>query len=161
MPSVYSISSGDLSSAVDGYENIHGFRLTESQVESSQNVQIYFSPDVKAPFFETVCSEGDEEEEDSVEFLGESGNDPLEVYAHHRFLCKKSDFKKDPYLHCSNYFCVVCDERASDCKEWDAHCGTSNEEYKAILRLRTSKKETDAVGPPTVAAIVITRKKTK
>jgi len=72
MPSVHSTSSDDLSSA--NYDNINGFLLTESQIQSSQDVRIYFSPEEvkKAPSLKILRSEEDEEEE-SVVLQGDPG----------------------------------------------------------------------------------------
>lgn len=112
MPSVYSTSSDDVSAAAASYDHINDFLLTESQVQTSQDVHIYFSPEVvkKAPHLETFCSEEDEEE--SVVFL------------------------------------------ATNCKERDANCSISNEEYKAMLRLGTGKKENDTE-PPTATSFIV------
>ena len=70
MPSDYSTSSDDLGATAASYNNINNFLLTESQVQSSQDVRIYFSPEeVKDPFFEVNGSKGDEVE--SIESLNE------------------------------------------------------------------------------------------
>ena len=62
MPSVHSTCSDDLGATVASYDNINDFLLTESQVQTSQDVRIYFSPEMaKASYFEEVCSKGDEE----------------------------------------------------------------------------------------------------
>jgi hypothetical protein len=73
MPSVYSTSSDDLGATAGSYDNINDFLLTESQVQSSQDVRIYFSPEeLKDPFFEVIGSKGDEEE--SIESLNEENS---------------------------------------------------------------------------------------
>jgi hypothetical protein len=89
----------------------------------------FFSPEVKAHEVVPSVNKGDE---GSVEFVEESGNS-MEVYPHHRFLCIKYTFGTGPNAHCLNCFCVVCEERASDCKDWNVHCRISKEEYKEML----------------------------
>jgi hypothetical protein len=90
---------------------------------------LFFSPEVTALEVATSVDEGDE---GSVELLAESGNS-IEVYPHHRFLCIKYPFSTDPKIHCVNCFCVVCEERASDCNNWNAHCSISKGEYEEML----------------------------
>jgi len=123
-------------------------------VQSSQNLDIYFCTDESALNVPSLVQEGDEK---SVEFLEESGNSATDRI-HHRFDCVKYRFRTNPKDHCSNCFCVVCEERASDCKEWDTHCSMSKEQYKqvmALLRARTEEEEETDAGTATVAAIMI------
>lgn len=66
---------------------------------------------------------------------------------------------------------MLCDLRASDYKEWDALCETSNEEYKTMMHFHNpraaiishteeERKENDA-GSLTVAATLIHEEKEK
>jgi hypothetical protein len=65
-----------------------------------------------------VASSTNDRDEDSVEFIAATGNS-IEDYPHHRFLCIQYPFGTNPKVHCFNCFCVVCEERASDCKQGD------------------------------------------
>jgi len=127
---------------------LNNYLLTESQVQPSQDMRIYFLTDSPSAQNESALVEegGDDE---SVEVLDETENDPLKVYAHPRFLCRNFDFKKDPYVNCSKCYCAVCDIPAFDCKEWDTHCSMSKEQYD---KART--KEENAVDVPLVIAVV-------
>ena len=49
---------------------------------------------------------------------------------------------------------MFCDEKATNCKERDANCSISNEEYKAMLRLQVDKREND-MDPPTATSIIV------
>ena len=63
---------------------------------------------------------GDEDED--VQFVGATGNNPLTDFPHAREHCRVHLFRVDPALHCINCFCFVCDNPVSDCKEWNDHC---------------------------------------
>lgn len=110
---------------------------------------LFFSPEVKACKVVPSVNEGDE---GSVEFVTESGNS-MEVYPHHMFLCIKYPFGTDPNAHCLNCFCVVCEERASDCKDWNAHFSISKEEYKEMLGSRTSAEKCTVVDQAVVVLV--------
>ena len=77
-----------------------------------------------------------ENDEASVEFLGESGNSLVD-YPHRRFDCIEFAIGKDPMKYCGNCFCVLCDARVADgCTDWNAHCSTSKQDYKVLVRTR-------------------------
>lgn len=161
MPSVNSTCSSDRSSSAVDFDSCNGiisgldkYLLTESQVQTSQDVRIFYCTDGSTLNGPPFIKEGDEE---SVEFLGESGN-AITDYPHHRFDCVKYPFSADPNVHCLNCFCVLCEEKASDCKEWDTHCSVSREEYRDMLRSRISTEKENIVDPPLVIAEVSNEK---
>jgi hypothetical protein len=108
----------------DSISALNPFLLTESQIQSSQDVPFYFSPEVRA---HEVASSTNDRDEDSVESIAATGNS-IEDYPYHRLLCIQYPFGTNPKVHCSNCFCVVCEERASDCKDWNAHYSISKEQ---------------------------------
>ena len=95
------------------------FLLQENEVKSSQDLTAFFSP-LEAK--KVALVEEEENDEASVEFLGESGNSLVD-YPHRRFNCIEFAIGKDPMKYCGNCFCVICDARAADgCTDWNAHC---------------------------------------
>jgi len=112
--------------------------LQENQVQSSQDLTAFFSPlEVKKVAKELVPSIVEEQDDEaSVEFLGESGNSLVD-YPHHRFDYVEFVIGKDPMKYCGNCFCIICDARAADgCTDWNAHCSTTKQEYEVLMHTR-------------------------
>ncbi len=117
-------------------------------MQSSQDTRFSFSPKVEAQKVVPSASEEDGE----VEFIGKTVNSIMD-YPHHRFLCIKYPFGTNTHKHCVNCFCVVCEERASECKDWYAHSSISKREYKEMLCLQTRKEKQMALDPAVGVAL--------
>lgn len=144
MSSVYSTNGSDDDSFAD-YSNDNSISspnpllpLWESQVQSSQDIMDFFSPEVKA---HQLVPSINGEDEGSVVFLGESGYSLVD-YPHPRYLCGAHPFNVDPQAHCDNCFCALCDDRVAKCNNWVAHCKVTNKsmEYKVMHSARQDEQ---------------------
>ena len=54
--------------------------------------------------------------------IGRSGVIALSDFPHARNNCAAYKWSEAPEKHCPQCFCYVCDEPASKCKQWAAHC---------------------------------------
>ena len=85
--------------------------------------------------------------DDEVEITAAKGDDTLRNAPHSRFDCVVHPVDKDNMteatckVHCPHCFCYVCDEPASKCKQWAAHCvATAAPEW---MQKRKAKREAD------------------
>ena len=85
--------------------------------------------------------------DDEVEITAAKGDDTLRNAPHSRFDCVVHPVDKDNMteatckVHCPQCFCYVCDEPASKCKQWAAHCvATAAPEW---MQKRKAKREAD------------------
>jgi hypothetical protein len=116
------------------------FLLSADEVISSQDMTAFLSPEVNKVKRVPSITEGDEE---SVEIIQESGNS-LRDFAHPRYLCGMHPFNVYPHeQHCGNCYCLLCDKKVVECKNWIAHCKITNlsTEYKAMRASKQEQKE--------------------
>mmetsp|Transcript_9063 Transcript_9063/g.22173 ORF Transcript_9063/g.22173 Transcript_9063/m.22173 type:complete len:178 (-) Transcript_9063:272-805(-) len=83
-------------------------------------------------------SNKDDENDEEIEVVAETGKNPLSDFPHPRYDCVLKLFSKDPVTFCSNCYCYVCDVKASECKKWslsgeheeDSHCFAESQVMK-------------------------------
>ncbi len=90
-------------------------------------------PKIWAPFSAVVATKAlklwpfkKEEDEDSVQFIWESGNSLVDI-PHPRYLCGMHLFNIDSFeQYCVYCLCVLFDKRVEECENWTAHYGITN-----------------------------------
>jgi hypothetical protein len=93
-----------------------------------------------------------EEDDDELQFVGRTGQNALSDFPHARENCLESKWRPGAEANaCPNCYCFVCDQPASKCPQWPAHCFATHTQDK-WRRAREDWKRHAAAGAPMAAA---------
>ncbi len=110
----------------------------------------------------------EDNDDDDIQITSSTLTAPNVVFPHHRYLCGVHKFTPLSIIDnsgntkfCPNCFCLVCDVRASECKEWESntnnpavgpHCHAHNGDEKWINLLKAKRDAAAAASANTSSA---------